>query len=87
MGSQLSTEPEASSSSLGSTLDGVGEDINITGVVVCIQCSLTYLDPTYSEYSLTQAPVWEPIHIPYYKVIHLSGKSVLQTVSLEPETC
>ena len=46
------------------------------------QCSLTYPDLTYPDYSLIQTPVWEPIHIPQQKVTQLSGNSVIRTVSL-----
>ena len=45
-----------------------------------VQCSLTYPD-----YSLIWTPVWEPIPIPQQKVTHLSGNSVIWTVSLGTE--
>ena len=39
----------------------------------------------YSVASLIRTPVWEPIPIPQQKVTHLSGNSVIRTVSLGME--
>ena len=50
-----------------------------------VQCSLTYLYLTYPEHSLIRTPVWEPISILQQKVAHLSGNSVIRTVSLGTE--
>ena len=41
-----------------------------------VQSSLTYPD-----YSLIRTPVWEPIPMPQQKVTHLSGNSLIRTVS------
>ena len=47
-----------------------------------VQWSLTYPDISYPDYSLIRTPVWETIAIPLQKVTHLSGNSVIRTVSL-----
>ena len=51
-------------------------------IKVCIQWKLSYPDLTYPDYSLIQTHVWEPIPISQQKLTHLSGNSVIRTVSL-----
>ena len=54
----------------------------IKAIIIALQYrSLTYLDPTYPDYSLIRTHP-EPIPIPQQKMPHISGNSVIRTFSL-----
>ena len=50
-----------------------------------INIGLFYPYHTYPDYLLIRTPVWGPISISHHKVTHLSGNSIIRTVTLGTE--